>query len=131
MENQVSRKEFLKKALTAAGVLLGGSALISSCGSNESSAPAEPAAPAEQPKSMVDQPAASGDCTDVSSVSPDEIKKREAVQYHEKSEDPAKHCKDCQLYKQPEAAGGCGGCTLFAGPVTPDGSCISFAPKAA
>ncbi len=127
MENQVSRKDFLRQCFTAAGVLIGGSALISSCNSGNEAKPAEGAEP---PKSMVDQPAAAADCNDLSAVAPEEIKKREAVQYVKVSADPAKHCKDCQLFIQPQAGESCGGCTLFKGPVELEGSCISFAPKA-
>lgn len=127
MENQVSRKDFLRQMFTAAGVFIGGSAILSSCGSGDES---KPGAGGEAPKSMVDQPTASADCNDLSGVAPEEIKKREAVQYVKVSADPAKHCKDCQLFIQPQAGESCGGCTLFKGPVELEGSCISFAPKA-
>jgi len=131
MENQVSRKDFLIKCFGAAGIILGGSALLSSCGSGEETKPADATAPSEKPKSMVAQPGALGNCNDVTGVAPEEIKKREALQYVEKSADPAKHCNVCQLFTQPEVGSSCGGCTLFKGPVADEGSCISFAQKVA
>lgn len=110
-------------------MLLGGSALLNSCGSSEETKPADSGSAAEKPKSMVEQPAASGNCNDVTGIPEEEVKKRKAVQYVDKSTDPAKHCNICQLYKAPEGGSACGGCTLFQGPVADDASCISFAPK--
>ncbi|OJU24921.1 MAG: hypothetical protein BGN92_11630 [Sphingobacteriales bacterium 41-5] len=131
MENQFSRKDFLIRCFGAAGMFLGTSALLSSCGSGEETKPADAGASSEKPKSMVEQPGASGDCNDVTGVAEEEVKKREAVQYVAQSADPAKHCSVCQLYKAPEGGSACGGCTLFQGPVAADASCISFAPKVA
>lgn len=126
MENQVSRKDFLKKCFGAAGVLLGGAALVSSCNSGSESKPAETVKP---PKSMVDQPAATSACNDMSGVAPEEMKKRETLKYVEKSSDPTKHCSICQLYVAPTDGQTCGGCSLFKGPVAADASCLSFAAK--
>lgn len=131
MENQVSRKDFLIKCFGAAGMLIGGSALLSGCGGGEEAKPGDTTTTTtEPPKSMVAPEAgASGDCNDVTGIAPEEIKKREAVQYVEKSADPAKHCNICQLYTEPPAGSTCGGCTLFKGTVAAEASCISFAPK--
>lgn len=128
MENQVSRKDFLMKCLGAAGMLLGGSALVSSCNSGNDAKPADAAPASEPPKSMVEEPAAAN-CNDVTGIAPEEVKKREAVQYVDITPDPAKHCSNCQLYIEPKAGETCGGCTLFKGPVAPEAHCISWAPK--
>jgi hypothetical protein len=134
MNNQVSRKDFLMKCFGLAGVFIGGSALLSSCNSGTDAKPAD-AAGGETPKSMLggEPPATTtgGACGDLSGVAPEELKKREAVQYANVSADPAKHCKLCQLYTVPAAGQTCGGCTLFKGPVEPEGSCISFVAKPA
>ena len=126
MKKHVSRKDFLMKCLGAAGMLVGGTVFMGSCASgNDSEAPGNAAAP---PKSMVAEP---GHCNDVAGVADGEVNKRQAVQYVEKSTDPARHCDLCQLYVPPAKGQTCGMCTLFKGPVAADASCISFAPRQA
>lgn len=53
---------------------------------------------------------------------------RKTLQYKEVG-DAAKQCKACAQYND-KAFAECGGCKLFTGPVKPEGSCLSFAPKA-
>jgi hypothetical protein len=61
--------------------------------------------------------------------SPDEAAKqlRTTLQYKEKSDVPGKKCSGCMQY-EPGKFGDCGGCKLFAGGVSPEGYCLSFAP---
>lgn len=63
-------------------------------------------------------------------TAPDEQSKtmRKTLQYKDVG-DAAKQCKACAQYND-KAFGDCGGCKLFTGPVKPEGSCLSFAPKA-
>jgi hypothetical protein len=112
----ISRKDFLKKAglLSVAGV---GTAVLAACGGGGSEKPAEP-------KKM----AAKDPCTDTSSLPAAELQKRTTFKYVEKTADPNKVCSNCALYK-PATDGGCGGCTLFAGPVTANGYCTAWAAK--
>ena len=65
-------------------------------------------------------------CTDTSGMVSDEIKARDALQYVDRSPDPSKTCKNCQLFEEPAAPGRCGGCSLAKGPYHPDGYCISW-----
>ncbi|TNE70478.1 hypothetical protein EP331_11995 [bacterium] len=111
----ISRKDFLKKVglLSVAGV---GTAALAACGGGGSEKPAEP-------KKMAADP-----CKDTSGVPAAELQKRTTFKYVDASADPAKHCSGCALYKAP-ADGGCGGCTLFAGPVTQNGYCTAWAAK--
>jgi hypothetical protein len=68
------------------------------------------------------------DCLDVSSVSDDDRKAREALGYEANATDPERRCSGCALYVPPKS-GGCAGCMLFKGPILPEGSCIQFQPR--
>lgn len=68
-------------------------------------------------------------CTDTSGLSPDQISMRTQLEYVDLSpKGEVEDCKNCVLYTQPEAGASCGGCTLLAGPIHPEGYCISWAP---
>jgi hypothetical protein len=68
------------------------------------------------------------DCTDTSALSGAELTQRNNQAYVEKSADPDKTCDKCSLFQShgPET---CGACTLIKGPISPKGSCNSFAVK--
>lgn len=51
---------------------------------------------------------------------------RKTLQYKDKAGDAAKACEKCAQYEKGKF-GDCGGCKLFAGPVQPAGTCLSFA----
>ncbi len=51
---------------------------------------------------------------------------RKTLQYKDKADDAAKACEKCAQFEKGKY-GDCGGCKLFAGPVQPAGSCLSFA----
>lgn len=53
---------------------------------------------------------------------------RKTLQYKEKTENPEKKCLTCAQYEAGKY-GDCGGCKLFGGAVSPEGACLSFAPK--
>lgn len=68
-------------------------------------------------------------CTDTTGLSPDQISMRNQLEYVDLSpKGEVEDCKNCVLYTQPEAGVSCGGCTLLAGPIHPNGYCISWAP---
>ena len=69
------------------------------------------------------------DCNDLSGVDPAARTMRDTLHYSGTATDQARRCEACALY-QAQAAGQCGGCQLFAGPVAPGGTCDSFAPRA-
>ena len=52
-----------------------------------------------------------------------------SLQYVEESPEADKNCANCSLYQQEKYGSGCGGCTLFPGPVAAEGYCTSWAPK--
>lgn len=116
------RRLFLRRAaLTGAGTVL----LLAGCGrgdkpaaeaAGQAGAAADTAAAAPGPRS----------CDDLTGLSPAQIQVREAFEYVEQAEDPALACHLCEFWKEPAAGSYCGGCTLFAGPVNPEGSCNSF-----
>ncbi len=66
------------------------------------------------------------DCTDTSALSGAELTERTAVNYVERSADPAKRCENCSLYRRGDA-NACGSCTLIKGPIHPAGTCIRWA----
>lgn len=55
---------------------------------------------------------------------------RKSLQYKDQSPFPDKKCNVCAQY-EPDKFGkaDCGGCKLFGGGVSPEGHCLSFAPK--
>jgi len=117
MENSLNRKDFLKKFSLMGVAAVGASSLITACGGGSSESPAP--APARS---------AADPCTDVSGLSETDLQMRSNVNYVEVTEIPEQRCDNCQLYTQP-SNGGCGGCLLFAGPVTAAGWCSSWVPQ--
>lgn len=72
--------------------------------------------------------ASSGDCSDLSGVSAEEIKKRNDLAYVPESPIPDNQCSNCNLYLPPKEEQACGGCMLFKGPVHAEGYCTYWAP---
>jgi hypothetical protein len=72
--------------------------------------------------------AAGASCQDVASIDETGIGLRRALQYKEKSATPGKQCAVCVQF-EPGKYGACGGCKVLMGGVSPEGSCLSFAPK--
>lgn len=113
MDSSINRKDFLKRFGLMGVAAVGASSLITACGGGSDSA-----APAT---SSVDP------CTDITGLSESDLQMRANVNYIEVTEIPEQRCDNCQLYTQP-TNGGCGGCLLFAGPVTAAGWCSSWVP---
>ncbi|KPP95250.1 MAG: high potential FeS protein [Bacteroidetes bacterium HLUCCA01] len=118
MDNALNRKEFLKKFSLMGVAAVGASTLITACGGG-----GEQTETAQAPAASAADP-----CTDVSGLTENDLQMRANVNYVEQTEIPEQRCDNCQLYKQPEN-GGCGGCLLFAGPVTAAGWCSSWVPN--
>jgi hypothetical protein len=69
-------------------------------------------------------------CKEAPGLTPEETTMRNVtLAYVDASPDPAKKCSSCQLYK-PAGPEACGGCNILKGPINPNGTCKSFAPKA-
>jgi hypothetical protein len=110
----ISRKDFLKKVgvLSVAGV---STAALAACGGGSDE------------KKMVKK--AADPCKDMTGVSEAELGKRTTFKYVDMSADPKKVCTGCALFKPAAAGATCGGCTLFAGPVSDKGFCNAWAAK--
>jgi hypothetical protein len=67
-------------------------------------------------------------CTDLEGLAPADRELRLAtVAYTDRSPTPARRCDRCQLYRPAASPEACGGCTLVRGPISPAGTCKSFA----
>lgn len=132
MENRdnVSRRDFIQRISMIGLAGVGGSAILSACGSDGESesgqAGGESASSAEG--------TADFSCDDLSALSDQERQQREqmttSLNYVEDTPNPEELCSNCALYTQPADGEQCGGCTLFPGPVHPNGYCTSWAPAA-
>ncbi len=121
MENKdYSRRKFINKCLNTGSSFFGGALLFNSCNTNDSSG-----GESENKK----QSTSEGACNDLSSVSSEEIEKRQKFGYIEKTTDPERFCGNCGLHIPPVSEKDCGGCLLFKGPVNPDGYCVQYAAK--
>lgn len=69
-------------------------------------------------------------CTDTAGLSEQQIKVRESLNYVDETPKPEQLCSNCQLYKEPEKPGTCGGCQTVPGPIHPDGWCSAWVKKA-
>jgi hypothetical protein len=107
--------QMLGFGLTAAGGLLALAGCKGSEGSGEGNASGSSSAAATDCNATIDEAAKN---------------MRKAVQYNDVATDPNKHCSVCVQYQENKYAGCGAGCKLFAGPVKPNGGCLSFAPKA-
>jgi len=110
-DSKISRREMLKRSLTVVGVAAGSSFVLAGCKGEE-----------EAPEAL--------SCTDLTGVDPAAVQTRTAMGYQDNGPDATRHCTGCQFFTA-GAAGQCGSCSLFAGPINPNGSCNSFAPKQA
>ena len=68
-------------------------------------------------------------CNDVGALSEPEKMARSALQYSDRSPQPDKHCKECNLYQAPPDPSQCGTCQIVKGPIHPQGYCTAFVKK--
>ena len=59
-------------------------------------------------------------------LSAQELATRKALNYVDVAADPARVCRGCRLFKQPEQNAACGGCQVVVGPIAPGGSCNAW-----
>jgi hypothetical protein len=117
-----ARRLFLRRlTLTAGGAVL----LAAGCGGGEQES-AGSAAQSAAAKTAAQTPAGVRPCDDLTGLTPAQIQVRETFEYVEQAPEPDLACHLCEFWQEPAAGRYCGGCTLFAGPVSPDGSCNSF-----
>lgn len=107
-----------------------GGSILTACGGSDDSSSGSGAASSTSKSSS--SSATTGACTDLSGLSSKEKKQRkqmvEALKYVRESPQANRNCSNCQLYTESEYGEGCGGCTLFPGPVNAKGYCNSWAP---
>lgn len=125
-QKPLNRREFLERAAMMGAVALGGSALLAACDSQGGSG----GQPAQQQQQ---QQAAGGDfsCNEpaqLSDLSEAQMQTRTVNEYVDSSPKPEQHCSNCALYTQPEGGSQCGGCTVVAGPIHPEGWCRVWVP---
>lgn len=85
-------------------------------------------APKKKAVTHQDTVAEASPCEDLAGVPTSDVTKRKSLGYTSLSPIPDNHCSNCQLFIPPKAGGACGGCLLFAGPVSPEGYCTYWAP---
>jgi len=108
-----SRREFIIQSLHSGALLLGIGWTVGACSSRES---------AQESRKPIDP------CNDFSGIDGMELEKRKTFAYVLQSTDPLKQCKGCKLFLPVKPGEKCGGCTLFKGPVDPNGSCTYWVP---
>ena len=104
MSDSVSRRRFLA---TSAGAL-GLSSVLAACGGGGDGVVA-------------------AECQGYDTLTPGELQQRAALAYVDDSPVLGQKCNNCQFYVPEEGGSACGGCTLFAGPVAPEGYCTGWA----
>jgi hypothetical protein len=104
-----TRRQFIS-SLAAAGAALSAPALLAACGGGE--------------------PTTASACDGYDALAPQDLQLRQGFGYVDASPNPDKPCATCMHYTAP-AAGPCGGCKLFAGPVMAGGYCTAWAAKPA
>jgi hypothetical protein len=105
MSTPLNRREFLVRAAALGAVTAAGGAFLAAC--------SKPA--------LV--------CTDTTGVDPAAVALRQAQAYVDKSTTSGRNCTNCSFY-QAAADGQCGACTLFAGPINPEGYCNGWSRRA-
>ena len=68
-------------------------------------------------------------CDDTTGLAPVDVATRKALEYVDKTADPAKDCVGCLQYVAAADDAHCGGCKMFKGSVNPKGYCKVWATK--
>jgi hypothetical protein len=114
---ETERRLFLRRCWGMGLAAATGSVLVSSC--------------ATAKKPLADAKTANGvnPCEDLSKVDKVDVEKRKSLGYVSLSPMPDKQCDNCKLWVPAPEGKECGGCLLFAGPVSPEGNCTYWAPQ--
>jgi hypothetical protein len=116
----LTRRLFLR---LAGLVGLGATAGLAACGGD--------AGESSQAKQTIDRAKAAAQdaarCTDLSELTEAQKQLRDSFGYVDLSDDPDLVCIGCEFWTEPPYGGVCGGCTLMAGPIHPQGFCDSYA----
>lgn len=114
------RRAFLQQCLQISLGITAGGVVLASCATSTKKS---------TPQSKENAGTASGPCDDLSGVDPVDVDKRKALGYTKLSPIQDKQCNNCKLWIPEKEGKECGGCMLFAGPVSPEGHCTYWAPQ--
>lgn len=117
MNQKKERREFLQKCWQMTAIVPVAGLWLTGCGSTKNSTSASKKAQA-----------AVNPCEDLTDVPTVDVEKRKSLGYTSLSPIPDKECSNCQLFIPQKEGAKCGGCLLFAGPVSPEGYCTYWAP---
>ena len=112
-DQKLDRRAFFKRAAAIGAAATGASAFLAAC-KNEGSGGGGGAQPAAKKKV---------DCSDLSALTEQQKKQREALKYVDKSPKPEQNCANCKLYEKKEP---CNGCSVVPGPIAAKGWCSAW-----
>ncbi|MFP4597044.1 MAG: high-potential iron-sulfur protein [Persicimonas sp.] len=123
-DQKLNRRDFFKRAAVLGAVAAGAGTFLSACEKPQNGEQA----PADQQEQEQAAGGEAGDlnCEDTAGLDEAQIKTRESLNYTDESPEADQTCDNCQLYKEPEEAGTCGGCTTVPGPIHPKGWCTAW-----
>lgn len=122
-----SRRGFLRQGFSYVSMLTLGSAVLAACNSSDASNEQKPVVNTKE-HSPEKTPASSDPC-DIASLTEQDIKNRKALGYVEHTPIPEKTCDNCKLFVPANDTIKCGTCSLFKGPIQPEGYCTYWADK--
>ena len=126
MEN---RRKFIGHAFSLV-VGLAGSVTLVACGGGKSDSKAGASTDGAANPDQEDALARfGGNCDDFSKLTEEDYEMRKNLGYEESSPTEDTQCKHCNLFLPPRPNESCGGCTLFTGPIEPEGTCTYWAPR--
>ncbi|WP_257668306.1 hypothetical protein [Parapedobacter tibetensis] len=115
-----TRRAFIQQLVTSGFYVATGGIFIAGCGNATNKKK-------EKEEELSDR--FGGDCGDYSKLTKDDFKIRKQLGYEEKSPMEDTQCQLCNLWLPPKKGQTCGGCTLFKGPIEPEGTCTYWAPR--
>lgn len=123
--SDLNRRDFFKRAALLGAAAAGAGSLLSACepqGGNGNGNGDDQEASAEGGGEAPDDLS----CDDESELDESEISTRESLEYTDESPEEGEYCDNCNLYKEPEEEGTCGGCQTVPGPIHPKGWCTAW-----
>lgn len=107
-EKKIGRRAAMKRSLMVLGAAAIAPSALAACGSSEEGGAG-----------------GGGACGDVN-LTPAQTQTRTTLHYVDEGPDATKHCSGCALFT---AGTPCGTCSVVQGPISPNGTCNSFAPR--
>ncbi|TKT86992.1 high-potential iron-sulfur protein [Dyadobacter frigoris] len=119
MTKEIERRKFLQHCFGLSLMVSTGGFLLSSCAGRKKTVANKNTSPV----------AKVNPCEDLTGVDAVDVEKRKALGYVGLSPIQDKQCGNCKLWIPVKDGKECGGCLLFAGPVSEDGHCTYWAPQ--